>query len=106
MNSSSRGADRNSGLKILWADGERVFCRGESDGDGAGVLVVRPGFVRTRMTEGRAAAPLAVGPDQVAEAVEAGILAGRRVVWVPAPMRLVSGVLRALPGPLFRRLPI
>jgi len=39
LNSSSRGADD---LKVLWADGERVFCRGESDGDGAGVLVVRP----------------------------------------------------------------
>ena len=29
LNPSSRGAD---GLKVLWEDGERVFCRGESDG--------------------------------------------------------------------------
>jgi serine/threonine protein kinase len=44
MNLSSPGADSNSGLQVLWADGERVFCRGEShtDGNGAGVLAVRP----------------------------------------------------------------
>ena len=39
LNPSFRGAD---GLKVLWEDGERVFCRGESNGDGACVLVVRP----------------------------------------------------------------
>jgi serine/threonine protein kinase len=44
LNPSSPGADSNSGLQVLWADGERVFCRGEShtDGNGAGVLAVRP----------------------------------------------------------------
>jgi hypothetical protein len=44
LNLSSPGADWNSGLQVLWADGERVFCREEShtDGDGAGVLTVRP----------------------------------------------------------------
>ena len=44
MNRSSRGDDWNSDLQVLWADGERVFCRGESytGANGAGVLVVRP----------------------------------------------------------------
>jgi hypothetical protein len=44
LNRSSRGADRNSDLQVLWADGECVFCREEShtDGNGAGVLAVRP----------------------------------------------------------------
>jgi decaprenylphospho-beta-D-erythro-pentofuranosid-2-ulose 2-reductase len=89
--------------------GMDAFYRGLGQaltGSGARVLVVRPGFVRTRMTEGRDPAPLAVGPDEVAAAVEAGIVSGRSVVWAPAPMRVVSGVLRTMPGPVFRRLPI
>jgi len=44
LNRSSRGADWNSDLHVLWADGDCDFCREEShtDGNGAGVLAVRP----------------------------------------------------------------
>src|SRR5580704_18649371 len=45
MNPSSWfGAGGDSRLQVLWEDGERVFCRGESqaDGDLAAVLVVLP----------------------------------------------------------------
>ena len=73
---------------------------------GISVLVVRPGFVRTRMTEGLSDAPLAVDPTAVARATAEGWRAGREVVYVPAPLRLVMTVLRVLPSPLFRRLPV
>ena len=73
--------------------------------DGVDVVVVRPGFVHTRMTEGLAPAPLATTPDKVgadiARAVAAG---GPRTVWSPAPVRVLMSVLRHLPRPLFRRL--
>src|SRR3979490_1482063 len=38
------GVDGDSNLQVLWEDGERVFCRGESHADGyrAAVLAVRP----------------------------------------------------------------
>src|SRR5258708_18288965 len=45
MNPSSWfGADGDSSLKILWEDGERVFCRREGHADGyrAAVLAVLP----------------------------------------------------------------
>jgi PAS domain S-box-containing protein len=45
MGASSRlGADGDSSLKVLWEDGERVFCRRESHVDGyrAAVLAVLP----------------------------------------------------------------
>ena len=45
MSPSSRfGADGDSSLKVLWEDGERVFCRRESrvDGNRAAVLAVLP----------------------------------------------------------------
>ena len=74
--------------------------------DGVGVMVVRPGFVRTRMTEGRKTAPFAVTPEQVAVLIAAGLRVGRDVVWAPPAMRWVMLVLLALPAQLFRRLPI
>src|SRR5882672_880206 len=42
--SSWLGAGGDSSLQVLWEDGERVFCRGESHADGyrAAVLVVLP----------------------------------------------------------------
>jgi decaprenylphospho-beta-D-erythro-pentofuranosid-2-ulose 2-reductase len=73
---------------------------------GVGVLVVRPGFVRSKMTEGLAEAPLAVTPEEVAEAVVNGLRHRRELIWVPAPMRVVMSGLRHVPRPLFRKLPL
>jgi decaprenylphospho-beta-D-erythro-pentofuranosid-2-ulose 2-reductase len=73
---------------------------------GGHVLVVRPGFVHTKMTDGREAAPLSVGPDEVADAIVAGVAARKELVWVPAPLRFVMSGLRHVPRPLFRRLPL
>jgi decaprenylphospho-beta-D-erythro-pentofuranosid-2-ulose 2-reductase len=73
---------------------------------GVRVLVVRPGFVKSKMTSGLEEAPLAVTPDQVAEAVADGITAKRELVWVPGPLRVVMSGLRHVPRPLFRKLPI
>ncbi|MEP7035492.1 MAG: decaprenylphospho-beta-D-erythro-pentofuranosid-2-ulose 2-reductase [Dermatophilaceae bacterium] len=74
--------------------------------DGIQVMVVRPGFVRTKMTEGLTAAPLSQTADQVADVIVAGLRAGRRTVWAPPAMRWVMSVLRHLPHPVFQRLPI
>jgi decaprenylphospho-beta-D-erythro-pentofuranosid-2-ulose 2-reductase len=70
------------------------------------VLVVRPGFVRSKMTDGIATAPLSVTPEEVAKAVVAGVRRGAEQIWVPTPMRAVMSGLRHLPRPVFRRLPI
>ena len=85
------------------------FAQGLGDalhGSGASVLVVRPGFVRSRMTEGLPAAPLATTPEAVADVVVEGLRRGRRTVWAPPALRWVFAVLRHLPGPVFRRLPL
>lgn len=73
---------------------------------GVGVLVVRPGFVRSKMTEGVDEAPLAVTPEDVADAVVTAVKSRKELIWVPAPMRAVMSGLRHVPRPIFRRLPI
>jgi len=70
------------------------------------VTVVRPGFVKTTMTEGMSPAPLAVTADEVAEVVAGAIRERRELVWVPGTLRAVMSALRHVPGPIFRRLPL
>jgi len=84
------------------------FAQGLGDslaGSGARVLVVRPGFVPTKMTAGRPAVPLATTAEAVAAATVAGIAAGKDIVWVPAVLRWVFAVFRHAPRSLWRRLP-
>jgi decaprenylphospho-beta-D-erythro-pentofuranosid-2-ulose 2-reductase len=84
------------------------FAQGLGDvlaGSGVTVTVVRPGFVRTPMTEGLPEAPFATDAGTVAEAVVRGLERGARVVWVPGELRYVFAGLRLLPSALWRRLP-
>lgn len=74
--------------------------------DGVRVMIVRPGFVNTRMTRGLATPPLASDPDTVAREVVRGLERGSRVVWAPRALRLMMLVMRTLPRPLLRRLPL
>jgi decaprenylphospho-beta-D-erythro-pentofuranosid-2-ulose 2-reductase len=74
-------------------------------GTGAGVLIVRPGFVPTRMTAGLKPAPLATTADAVAAATVSALAHGKEIVWVPAGLRLVSSVFRHLPTAVVRRVP-
>jgi decaprenylphospho-beta-D-erythro-pentofuranosid-2-ulose 2-reductase len=73
---------------------------------GVHVMIVRPGFVHTKMTAGRPAVPLAVGPDAVAAAIVRGLERGSEVVWVPPAFRFVMSGLRHVPRWAFRRLPL
>jgi decaprenylphospho-beta-D-erythro-pentofuranosid-2-ulose 2-reductase len=75
-------------------------------GEGIGVTIVRPGFVHTKMTQGMDAAPLSTTPEKVAEIAVDAVTKGRELVWAPAPLRAVMTVLRHIPRPIFRRLPV
>jgi len=85
------------------------FAQGLGDGlaaDGVHVMVVRPGFVHSAMTAGRAAAPFATTPEKVAEVTAKGLRNRRRTVWAPGILRYVFMALRHVPGPVWRRLPL
>jgi decaprenylphospho-beta-D-erythro-pentofuranosid-2-ulose 2-reductase len=70
------------------------------------VLVVRPGFVATRMTAGLRPAPMATTAEAVADATVRALGTRAHTIWVPGRLRFVFAVLRSLPRALFRRLPL
>ena len=84
------------------------FASGLADalhGTGVGLLIVRPGFVIGRMTEGMAPAPLSSTPSQVAAATARALAKGRRTVWIPWALGPASAVMRMLPQFVWRRMP-
>lgn len=86
-----------------------AFAQGLGDslaGTGVQVTVVRPGFVHSRMTRGMKSAPFATTPRVVGELTVAGMHKGRHTVWAPGVLRYVFMVLRHVPRPIFRRLPL
>jgi short-subunit dehydrogenase len=85
-----------------------AFASGLADalhGSGVHLLLVRPGFVIGRMTEGMKPAPLSTTPAKVADATARALRAGRREVWVPGPLALLAFAFRMMPRAVWRRLP-
>jgi short-subunit dehydrogenase len=84
------------------------FASGLADalhGTGVRLLIVRPGFVIGRMTEGMTPAPLSSTPPQVAAATARALAKGRRTVWIPWALGPASAVMRLLPQFVWRRMP-
>jgi short-subunit dehydrogenase len=84
------------------------FASGLTDalhGSGVRLLLVRPGFVIGRMTEGMTPAPLSSTPAQVATATARALGKQRRTVWIPWTLRPVFFGFKLLPQFVWRRMP-
>lgn len=71
---------------------------------GLKVVCVKPGFVKTSMTDGLTPPPFAGEPDDVARRVLKAIDRGEPVVYAPAMWRWVMLVIRNLPRFVMRRI--
>ena len=87
-------------------DGFAVALDHELVGSGVSVLVVRPGFVTTKMTKGMDKAPFSTDADAVASAVERAIGSSKTVIWVPGLLQYMFLILKNLPTVVWRRLPL
>ncbi|MFI6430898.1 SDR family NAD(P)-dependent oxidoreductase [Rhodococcus oryzae] len=84
------------------------FASGLGDalaGSGVSLLLVRPGFVIGKMTEGMSPAPMSSTPGQVADAVVKALSRGSERVWIPGMLRLAIFVMRLVPQRIWRRMP-
>ncbi|RAV33589.1 SDR family NAD(P)-dependent oxidoreductase [Corynebacterium heidelbergense] len=84
------------------------FCQGMQDAlapTGLRLLVVRPGFVIGRMTEGMSPAPMSSTPETVARATVAAISSDATDVWIPRKLGVLARILPLVPRWLWRRAP-
>ncbi len=72
-------------------------------GQGLEVITVKPGFVKTSMTQGLKPPPFAGEPEAVAKIVLRAIDRGRPVVYAPHAWGPVMAVIRTLPRFVMRR---
>lgn len=85
-----------------------AFAQGLGDalvGSGASVLVVRPGMVRTRMSAGLPEAPMTTDPEVVGKVIVQALRKGKHTVYAPGPLRFLMTAVKAVPRPVFRKLP-
>ena len=104
---SSVAAERARASNYVYGSskaGLDAFAQGLGDAlvpSGVRVMIVRPGFVHTRMTAGMEG-PFATTPEVVAAAVVRGLRRGADTVWAPGFLRWLFVVMRHLPRPLWR----
>jgi decaprenylphospho-beta-D-erythro-pentofuranosid-2-ulose 2-reductase len=84
-----------------------AFARGLADslhGSGVRLMLVRPGFVTGRMTDGMPPQPLATTPQAVGTATALALRGGRNTIWVPGKLAVLATALRYIPRPIWRRI--
>jgi decaprenylphospho-beta-D-erythro-pentofuranosid-2-ulose 2-reductase len=68
---------------------------------------VKPGFVRTRMTDGmKLPGALTAEPEEVADAIWRGVTHKKNVVYVRPIWSLIMLAIRLIPEAIFKKLPI
>ena len=83
------------------------LCEGLADsllGTGVTLQILRPGFVRSKMTTGLKEAPFTTGVDEVADVAVKGLSSHKRVITSPPVLAYVFALLRHLPAPLWRKI--
>ncbi|MEV6557119.1 decaprenylphospho-beta-D-erythro-pentofuranosid-2-ulose 2-reductase [Nocardia sp. NPDC051756] len=73
---------------------------------GPRVLVIRPGMVRTKFSAHVKEAPLTVDKEDIAVLAVSAAQKGKELIWAPGAFRYVMMILRHIPRPIFRKLPI
>lgn len=78
--------------------------RNRIDREGVRVMTIKPGPVKTSMTEGMKGQDRFADVDKVAAAIVKSIDRGDDIVYVPGQWRVIMAVIRAIPERVFKKL--
>jgi short-subunit dehydrogenase len=108
---SSVAGDRGRASNYVYGSAKAGFSaflsglRARAGRGGVRIITVKPGFVRTKMTEGmKLIGPLTVEPQVAGDAIFDAVQRGRDVVYVSEKWRLVMLVIKMLPEAIFKKL--
>lgn len=71
---------------------------------GVHVLTVKPGFVDTSMTYGKEGVVLNAAPESIGQSIVKAVEKKKNVVYLPWFWKMIMGIVKAIPEPLFKRL--
>ena len=110
---SSVAGDRGRASNYVYGSAKAGFTaflsglRNRTAKRGVHVITVKPGFVRTKMTDDmKLPGPLTVDPSVVGEAIFGAVERRSNVIYVAGIWRLVMAVIRSIPEFLFKKLSI
>lgn len=66
------------------------------------LVLIRPGFVHTKMTASRKPQPGAISCDRAGKVIALGLRQGYSEIWAPPYLKYVFGIIRVLPRRAFR----
>jgi short-subunit dehydrogenase len=108
---SSVAGDRGRATNYIYGSAKAGFSafmsglRNRLFRKGVMVITIKPGFIRTRMTEGLdLPGILTAGPEEIARAIRGAQKNKRLVVYHRPIWRLISQIIRALPERVFARM--
>lgn len=108
---SSVAGDRGRASNYVYGSAKAGFSaflsglRARASRGGVHVVTVKPGFVRTKMTEGmKLIGPLTVDAPVVGDAILAAVEKKTDVVYVSGKWRLVMLIIKTLPEAVFKKL--
>ena len=107
---SSVAGDRGRASNYVYGSAKAGFSvflsglRNRTAKRGVHVLTVKPGFVRTRMTEGKnLPRPVTAQPDEVAQAIWRGVSEQKDQIYVRPIWAVIMFLIRSLPESLFKK---
>ena len=83
------------------------FARGlgeELRGTGVSIIILRPGFVRTKMTHGMDVAPFSITPEQAGAIGVSAISGNAAISYAPKVVGMLAFIFRMIPKFLYRKL--
>ena len=73
-------------------------------GTGVSIKILRPGFVKSKMTEGLTIPPFTISSEACGRYGVLALKSKRVVTWAPTILKYVSVIFKALPLPIFRKI--
>jgi short-subunit dehydrogenase len=108
---SSVAGDRGRASNYVYGSAKAGFSaflsglRARASSSGVDVITVKPGFVRTKMTEGmKLIGPLTVDAPVVGDAILNAVETRTDIVYVSGKWRLVMFIIKSLPEAVFKKL--
>ena len=101
-----RPRDDNFGYGSTKA-GLDFYARGlasKCKGTGVTIKILRPGFVKSKMTEGLATPPFTITSQECGRYGVLALKSQQVVTWAPAILKYISVIFKSLPLPIFRKI--